>query len=210
MIRINLSQKKKPSYVSGGISSTKADSVSSGPGIFQSIVDGSSGAIMPLLSAMGLPAVMVIGGNYAYDHFVQKQQVVMQDELKNINQEKEKINKELAKIKGFDSVKTELDRNALIVRTKIDTIESLIQGRDFTAKALIALSQSLPKDVWVTEVSQAEKTYEIKGGTTDIGLISDFMSRLGRSIYYKDITLKSTSSEQSGFQATFNLTARRD
>ena len=62
----------------------------------------------------------------------------------------------------------------------------------------------------MTEVSATETGFEFKGGTVDLSLVSDFMSKLGQTIYYRDVTLKSTASDPSGKQAIFDLTARRD
>ena len=121
-----------------------------------------------------------------------------------------RIQEELKRIKGFDSVKVELERNQVILRSKIETIEKLIQGRDYTVKALVALSQSLPKEVWLTELSVSEKLINFKGGTIDLGLISDVMSRLGQTIYFKDVTLRSTATDPTGKQTNFELNARRD
>jgi len=134
----------------------------------------------------------------------------MTQELDGLNKEKEQITKELQKIKGFETVKVELERNELILRAKISTIEKLITGRDFTVKSLITLAQSMPKDVWMTSIRANENSFELDGGTVDLGLVSDFMSRLGQTIYFKDVTLKRTSTDPSGRQATFELGARRE
>jgi Tfp pilus assembly protein PilN len=207
MIKINLNRKKRPSYTSGG----KTDAISSGgSSIAESVGDGLKSSIGPLFSALGFPLFLVVGANFAFDHFVEIQRADMQAEIQSLNQDKDKINRELAKIRGFDGKKSELDKNEAVVRTKIQTIESLIQGRDFSAKSLITLAQSLPKDVWLTELGQQEKNYVIKGATLDIGNVSDFMSRLGKSIYFKDVALKTTGAEPNGFQTNFELSARKD
>lgn len=77
-------------------------------------------------------------------------------------------------------------------------------------KSMIALSQSLPKDVWLTEITATETNFSIRGNTIDMGLVSDVMSKLGTSIYFKDVSLKGSSTDTTGRQANFELTARRE
>ena len=113
-------------------------------------------------------------------------------------------------IKGYDQQKADLEKNALVINNKITTIEKLVHGKDHTVKALIALSQALPKEVWITEVTATETTFAIRGNTIDMGLVSDVMTKLGGSIYFKDISLKGSSFDANGRQASFELSARRE
>lgn len=216
MIRINLAQKKQASYVGG----TKAGSFATmGKGgatsvtltsIKQVFASGSASSFGPILSKIMVPLVLSVAAYFGYDYYVQQQSDEMQQESETISKEKTRIEAELRKIKGFEVVKGELERNELVIRTKIQTIEKLIRGRDFTVKSLVVLSQSLPKEVWLTDLAASEVGYSIKGGTIDIGLVSDFMTKLGQTIYYKDVSLKSTLADPSRRQAAFELTARRE
>jgi Tfp pilus assembly protein PilN len=207
MIRINLIQKKQASYVSGG-----GGSKTSGAGMsaLKSLGAGGADGILALVKSIGIPVVLCIVANFGYDYYIQQRTDEMTQEVGRLDQEKERITKELQKIKGFETVKVELERSQLVLRTKIDTIEKLIRGRDFTAKSLITLAQAMPRDIWMTSIKATEKDFEFQGATVDLGLVSDFMSRLGQSIYFKDVTLKSTASDPSGRQAVFNLGARRE
>lgn len=204
MIRINLVQKKQASYVTGGAKAA------GGAGALSTLAQGGMSAVMPLLSRIGIPIALSIATSFAYDYFVQQKTDEMAQELTSLNSEKDRINKELQKIKGFESVKIELERNSLILRTKIDTIEKLVRGRDFTPKTLITLAQSTPREIWFTGVTATETSYDLKGGATDIGLVSDLMAKLSGSIYFKDINLKSTATDPTGRQSTFELSARRE
>jgi Tfp pilus assembly protein PilN len=207
MIRINLIQKKQASYVSGG-----GGSKTSGAGMsaLKSLGAGGADGILALVKSIGIPVVLCIVANFGYDYYIQQRTDEMTQEVGRLDQEKERITKELQKIKGFETVKVELERSQLVLRTKIDTIEKLIRGRDFTAKSLITLAQAMPRDIWMTSIKATEKDFEFQGATVDLGLVSDLMSRLGQSIYFKDVTLKSTASDPSGRQAVFNLGARRE
>jgi Tfp pilus assembly protein PilN len=208
MIRINLIQKKQASYVSGA----EGGKSSGGGGLsaLQSLSSGGAEGFITLFKSIGIPVILCIAANFGYDYYIQQKTDEMTQEVSKLDSDKERINKELSKIKGFESVKVELERDQLVLRTKIETIEKLIRGRDFTAKSLITLAQAMPRDIWMTEIKATETGFELKGGTVDLGLVSDFMSRLGQTIYFKDVTLKSTATDSSGHQASFELGARRE
>ena len=199
MIRINLALKKQANYIAPKTGTFTPSAKSA------ALSD-----LAPLLSRILLPLGLCAVAYFAQDYYTQEKLNEMSQESANIEKEKTKIQEELKRIKGFELVKTELDRNEHILSTKIETIEKLIRGRDFTVKTLVSISQSLPREVWLTEVTSNEQGFVLRGGTTDIGLISDVMSRLGKTIYFKDVTLKNTQNEANGKQAVFELTARHN
>jgi len=206
VIKINLIKKRN--------SAASAASESGLPKVnfdtLRSMGQDSGKTLAPLFFKAGIPIILGLIANFAYDQYVEGVRDVMKKEVGSIEVSKDKINKELLKIKGFESTKTELERTSMIIRAKIDTIEKLIKGRDFTAKALMSLVQSLPKESWLVEVSQTDKAYSLRGGTVDIGMVSDLMSHLGKTIYFKDVTLKSTASDPASKRTNFELTARRE
>ncbi len=204
MIRINLIQKKQASYVSGGAGGGSKTSA------FQTLGKGGMEAFLPLFQTMGIPLILSLAANFGYDFFTQQKIEEMQQEIVRFDQEKARINKELEKIKGFETVKSEIERSSLVLRTKIETIEKLIRGRDFTVKSLIYMTQAMPKDIWISEVKSTDATYEITGGTVDLSLVSDFMAKLGQTIYFKDVTLKSTATDPTGTMASFQLGAKKE
>jgi Tfp pilus assembly protein PilN len=207
MIRINLIQKKQASYVSSG---GGKDGAGSGMSALQSLSSGGLEGATALFKTIGIPLILCIAANFGYDYYIQQKTDVMNQEIASLDKEKDGLTKELQKIKGFESVKIELERNEIILRAKIDTIEKLIRGRDFTVKSLITLAQSMPRDIWLTEIRATETNFEFRGGTVDLSLVSDFMTRLGQTIYFKEVTLKNTAADQNGRQANFELGAKRE
>jgi Tfp pilus assembly protein PilN len=210
MIKINLAKKRLEATAGAG--ATQAESLKSKINFdaLKGMGAGSGKALGPLLLQFGIPLGVAFGANYFLEDYFQGRRDEQAKELAAVSEAKDKINKQLAKIKGYEAIKIDLERNATVIRAKIDTIESLVKGRDFTAKTMMSLVHSLPKDAWIQEVAQSDKTYSIKGGATEFSMVSDFMARLQRTIYFKDVQLRSSTSDQSKKQISFELTARRD
>ncbi|MBS1959646.1 MAG: PilN domain-containing protein [Bdellovibrionales bacterium] len=210
MIRINLAVRKQASYVGGGTTRTGTLVSSGRSSSFAALRMFSGETGQSLIKRIMIPIVLSIVVYFGSEYYMQQERERMAAERTQVEVERGKIQDELKRIKGFESVKSELERNELILRTKIATIEKLVKGRDFTLKSLVALTQALPREVWLTDLISSDVNYNIKGSTTDIGLISDLMTRLGKTIYFKDITLKNSSADPNGKIATFELTARKE
>lgn len=206
MIKINLAKKKQVSY-SENEGSAKVGALTSLRSLGSS---ADTSGLISILSRVLLPLALCGAAFFVYNHFIEIKEDELRIEATNVEKEKTKIQDELKKIRGFEAQKVELEKTEQVINAKIETIEQLIRGKDHTVKAMIALSQALPKDVWITEIVATEKTFNIRGNTVDIGLVSDVMSKLGTSIYYKDVSLKGSATDASGRQASFELTARRE
>ncbi|NDG85726.1 MAG: hypothetical protein EBX52_11920, partial [Proteobacteria bacterium] len=90
-------------------------------------------------------------------------------------------------------------------------IEKLIRNRDFSAKSMINLAQSIPKESWLTEVEFADHSYLLKGASTEASLVTDFMMKLQANIYFKEVQLKkSVSSDATSNKSDFELSGRSE
>lgn len=204
MIKINLAKKKQASYAGseakgGTLTSLKALGASA-----------DSSELIGILSKVLLPLALCGVAYFGFNYYIDLKTEELNIEAANIEKEQEKIQSELKKIRGFEEQKVQIERASTMMGNKITTIEKLILGKDHTVKAMIALSQALPKDVWITEIVATETTFAIRGGTVDMGLVGDVMSKLGTSIYYKDVSLKGSAADPNGRQASFELSARRE
>jgi Tfp pilus assembly protein PilN len=202
MIKINLALKKQASYVTSGKTGTNTRNFN--------LKGAFSGGVADLATQILVPLILCLALYYGTDYYTQQKTQEMQSEVGTLEKEKDRINTELARIHGFETVKTQLEANSHLLQTKIETIEKLVRGRDFTVKSLVALSQALPKEVWLTKMTATDGAYSITGSTVDLSFISDFMTHLGQSIYFKDIALKSSTSDPTGRQSNFELSARRE
>jgi hypothetical protein len=201
MIKINLALRKQASYVGAGVKGS-ASSAASFKANFVGVTDSFRSILIPLLIG--------VFAHFAYEFYIDYANEMMMVDIKAFEEEKIKINTELTRIKGFESVKKDLERTSSTLSSKLELIQKLIQGREFAFKAMVSLSQSMSKDVWVTDVIETEQGWNIKGSGMDVGTVGEFMSRLSQSLYFRDVTLKSSVTEVSAGKSNFELTARRE
>jgi hypothetical protein len=202
MIRINLAKKK--TATSGG-GSTFAASEGSGFSL-KSVFEGRGGDVWTVISVIGIPLALAYGANEFYEEYLQKRTGEVQKQVADRAKEREKLQRELQSVKGYEEIKKQLEQNSAVIRNKINTIEKLIRDRDFATKSLMTLAQSMPKEMWITEYAYSEKGYRVAGSSLDAGLISDLMASLQKSIYFTNLQLMSSSStDGQGMKADFSL-----
>jgi hypothetical protein len=123
-----------------------------------------------------------------------------------------KLKTELAKTRGYEQIKKDLDNDEKTLRTKIETIQKLLAGRQTPPKMMIALSGAIPQDVWLTGLKIGEQDVSFKGASLGFNQISDFMKNLNESAYFTDVRLQGSqkSKDESGAEvAGFELEAKR-
>lgn len=191
MIKINLATKKQTASFSAGAASSFDSSLSA----LSRISISSDG--LKKLPVFTFILVAVIG--YISSTFLESYK---QDTLDNIEKEisavqanQSKLQAELNKTKGYKEIKKQLDTDELSLRTKINTIQKLIDDRVVLNKLLLSLSQSLPKDVWLTDFRIKEADVTFKGASLGFIQISEFLKNLQENVYFRDVSLK--GSQQS-------------
>ncbi len=211
MIKINLAKRKQItlSQAASKESTPKGPSALSSIGTSLNSAIDSSG-IVTILMRVVIPGVFSIAAYFVFEQYIADQRAIMAAELQQITAEKAKIQTELNRISGFETVKAELELNEKILASKIETIQKLIVNRDFAFKSLVNISNSLPREVWLSEFSETDQGFEIKGNATEVSLVGDLMSRLDQTPSFKEVTLKSTTHDPALNQASFELSARRE
>ena len=203
MIKINLAKKKQASYAS--------DAASSSAGMMSSLKTFGSGDVASILTRILIPVGVCVGLYFGFDYYIQNKIESMQQEFANLETEKTKIQKELVKIKGFEIQKLEIKKTEEAILIKINTVENLIKGRDRTLKELIAIAQSIPKEVWLTEIEGSEdKNLKLRGYATELSMVSDVMSTLSASVFFKGVNLTKGTTDEVTAKANFDITARRE
>lgn len=121
------------------------------------------------------------------------------------------LNAEIAKAAGYEPIKKQLEKDEFTLKTKIETIEKLLSERQAQYKAFLALSQSIPADIWLTDYRSAmEGGIVISGKSLGFGQISDFMKVLNENVFFAGLNLESSQQEmlQGKEIANFSLTSK--
>lgn len=206
MIRINLANRKQQSVVSDG-----------GKGMggldLRSVGENARDFIGDLPLGKYVAAVVVCGiAHYALGWHESAETQKLDAQIEQVVAEKEQLQAQLGKTRGYEELKRAMDSDEIMIKTKIDTIEKLIEGRQSSPSLLIALSSAMPPEVWLGDLTLKEGALGIKGNSTDYNYVSDFMRNLGESAYFMDINLSSSREardETGQVIANFELSARQ-
>lgn len=207
MIKINLASKKASAIASGGGGAGLLAKFGGGSGALQNLTPEKKAMIVTGVLYGGV----VLGANHFIEGYKTQELEKVQSEIAAIESKIKLADSELSKTTGFEKLKKDLENDEKLIRTKIETIQSLINERTTPPKILIALSQATPKDVWIQNFSLKENKLSLSGRAYGIALVSDFMRSLEETIYFKDVVLKSSrqAKEQGQELATFELEANR-
>jgi Tfp pilus assembly protein PilN len=216
MIKINLASKKQAVVAQGaGIAAPKRAGFDFKKIDLDTIRDNLSFEFLkdPQTRKLLLVVVVSIMCYFALDTYETEQVKKQDDILVQINADNLKLSAELAKTKGYEAIKLEIDTDEKILKTKLDTIKTLIAERQVPPKLLLALSNDIPSETWLSEFAIVDKDLRLKGSATGYGQITDFMKMLGESEYLTDVKLVNSKQEKdpsNGMDlASFELSAKR-
>lgn len=120
--------------------------------------------------------------------------------LKKQSEQNKKLQTESSKFKNYESVKTALDEDESTIKTKLDTIKKLVEGRSTPLKILLGVVSSIPKDAWLSQLSLNSSKLNLKGSVFEFNQISDFMKNLNENSIFSEVNL--TKSEQHKDQSS--------
>ena len=221
MIRINLATRKAPVGGGGGDSAKGGVSLEKQPGqgagrkfdIKQFDAEAAVEVIRGLpLRKIFIPviacALVYMGNNWQQQDELGK----VDKEIAGVLAQQGKLKTEIAKTKGYEDIKKQLEVDELLLRTKIATIEKLLADRQTPPKLLLSLSASIPSNVWLSSYSIKEGNVQIGGTSLDYNQISDFMKGLNEVPLFKDVALESSQQSKDDKDITtqvFQLKAKR-
>jgi Tfp pilus assembly protein PilN len=141
---------------------------------------------------MAVPLVIGIVVTFGFSTYKQSEIDKLQQQIQALQAEKPKLQAEADKMAGYEELQKQMEKDELVIRTKIDTIRKLVQGRTTTVRLLTEISKITPAHLWLTSVDIGTKEISFKGYSSDFSLISDFMKTLNDNTYVRDVTLKDT------------------
>ena len=189
MIKINLASKKK-SNISGSadqmgdmFAALKKLDFSSLPDFREMFAD------VPFKK--GVLPLLLVGVIYVVGQVVEENQLsTLAKELEVHRNEQILVKAELDKTKGYEAMKKSLDADELLLRTKVETIRKLIDGRQYPPKMMLALANSMPADVWLNEFKITEAgDISVKGSATGLIPVTDLLKNLSESTYFRDMQI---------------------
>jgi len=212
MIRINLAKRKTASLA--------AEQGSAGGGLLSrlraSLRGGRSGgggslAEWPIRSLL-IALVAVYGSQFFFENEKASALAELDAQVEKLRQAQQELQSKLAQRAVLEERLKEFAANESLVKTKLDTITQLMEGRQAGVLALRSLSSSIPAEVWLQSLSLTETAFEASGQSLDYSQVSDFMKRLGETDLLTDINLDGSSqaNDDKGQKvASFKLTAKR-
>lgn len=201
MIKINLAARKQSQSATG----VKTSATGVGRLDWDSVKES------PLRRAV-LPLVVGLLASYTLDSVKENELKEVDDALGKLNAEKPLLQKEAGRLKDYEQMKKSLESDEFMIRSKIETIQKLIAGRNGTVKLLTSLVSTAPKEVWLTGLQVKGSDIGIKGYSTGFASVSDFMKNLSENANFSDLMLKSSerAKDETGLEVTaFELTARK-
>lgn len=209
MIKINLALRKQPSYVAGG-----AGGVLSGAPltkILTKIRSAPSGALQDVpLAKVGMFVGLAIVVSVGLDQFESRAVDRVTQQLTAAQEKSKGLAAYASKVKEAEAIRATLAADTLLIRTKIDSIQKLMNERRSGVNLLLVLSDSVPADVWVTRFDAKPESVTIEGQSAGFGQVSDFIKKLSESTYLSDLNMeRAVRDNVSPDVAQFRLNAKR-
>lgn len=134
-------------------------------------------------------------------------------QLSALEIEKNQVQQRLLKVKGYETIKKQLEEDEKSIRTKVDVMAQLLTDRNIASKMLMHIAQAIPAEVWLTELKMDPKAVKVTGSTSGYNQVSDFIKNLTETADFNEISLsgieESLSRTQDQRIQNFELSAAR-
>ncbi len=162
--------------------------------------------------------VKVIGAFVAYNLVSGFVDDIKADLMKKMNYSIQKVNADIAQIKAsamqfqdYAAKKAQLENDAKAYRQKLEVLSTVMEGRSIPAKMLLQISQTIPKDVWLTDFNVGSKDVSFSGQSMSYDQISEFLKSVQSSSYFTGVILKNVEQNKKNEKKyqSFSITAKR-
>ncbi len=206
MIKINLALRKKAAAVeSGKAKEGSTVQLKLDPDLVKELLKDTQ------FRKLILVIVIAVMANYWLSGYQTDQLDKMDASIAAVKAEGDKISKDLAKTKGYDEIKKQIDTDEELIKTKLATIQKLSSDREVPPKLMLSLSTGIPKDVWLSGLEYGSKGIHFRGAALGFDQITDFMKNLGDNAFLTDLKLLSSqkTTEEGTEVTSFELEAKR-
>jgi hypothetical protein len=210
MIKINLATRKQAIASAGG--------GGGGAGLTKGLQGGLKNLSFSPDLLKELPIAKIIlmivvgyGANWWVEARKASELAIWETEKGKVIERQNQLKAELKKTDGFEAMQKQLLTDEQLMKTKIETVQKLINDRQVPPKLLSTLSSCIPPDVWLNDVHIGDDGVKIAGLSQGYNPISDFMKSLSESVYFTDLKLQGTTTTPEGGKDvnTFDLIAKR-
>jgi type IV pilus assembly protein PilN len=137
-----------------------------------------------------LAAVVVLGyvGNFVWADARSSELAARQAKLKRTREEIAQLDRIIGEVKNIKDQQAQL-------REKLDILADLKASRSGPVRVLDALATITPKRLWLTKIEEKAGTVTFAGAASTIEEVSDFMTSLKASPYFRDVELRKTAAK---------------
>ncbi len=106
----------------------------------------------------------------------------LENELAQLKHRNQELNKKIGEIRNLDKLRADVQR-------KLKLVDKLQQGRFRSLNTLVALSQAIPENVWLTNISDQGGSISLKGLGESNKAVANFMRALDRQPVFSNVRL---------------------
>jgi Tfp pilus assembly protein PilN len=151
----------------------------------------------PIVRAAAAAGACYYLGTY-FDDIKAEELKKVEVEIQKIEKEKDAVAQKLAKIKGWEPIKKQLEDDEKAIRLKLDVVKKLLEGRDAPSKILMQVAQAIPDNVWLTTLGVTDFDLKMSGSATSYNDVTDFMRALNGTSEFSDTTLNGIKEQVTG------------
>ena len=112
------------------------------------------------------------------------------------------------------ALKDPLEKDEFTIRTKIETIEKLVEERKRATSSLLKLSEFIPEEVWIKSLTVTDRQVAIAGTSIDFDQVTTFINSINNNQVFakyqpfKLISTNKSENREMGISiASFNVVA---
>lgn len=172
----------------------------------------SSSEKMAILRPILLPVVIALVADYIFEEYKKTEIAKVDRIIQKVEGQVTQIQTELAKASRYEVLKKSLEADELILKTKINVIQTLSSDRENPPKVLLLVSQSIPEDTWVDDLNMSGTDLSINGESLSDQSIFDFVNALKRSSLFDELVSPSSEklARESGLETSkYEIKAKR-
>ncbi len=212
MIKINLAQRAQAAYTgtraeTGTASLLSKFKIGGGGGSASSLGD------LMVFRKLALGGLILFLASTFVDEYEDSELKSIDAQITTLQEQSKQLQAVVVKTKAFEALKKTMEQDALVMSTKIETIQKLIEDRAVPPKIMLAFTTATPPGVWLQELRVSRSEVSFRGSGTEFNQVTDFMRTLGEVAYLSNVTLKSTQQVKDPVSgntvASFELTASR-